>query len=65
MFKDKKSNTMVNPIWVIMKSTTANNENGDWNNAPFLRDDEAESFMKIWCKYRAELETDSLVGQTA
>ncbi len=57
----QKSNTTVNPIWVIMKGTTANNENGDWNNAPFLRDDEAASFLRTWCDYRSELESETLM----
>lgn len=60
-----KSTVTQNPLWVIMKGTTANVESGDWNNAPFLRDEEAASFMRCWCDYRAQLEADTLMDLTA
>ncbi len=51
-------------IWVVMKASTANNENGDWNNAPFLKDAEAKSFIRCWCTYRSELESETLMDLT-
>lgn len=48
-------------IFIVMNGTTWNAEIDYWNNAPWLRGDEAESFMQCWCQYRAELEADDIM----
>jgi len=52
------------PVWIIMKASTWNDNNEDWNNAPFLRGDEAASFLRCWCTYRSELEAETLMDLT-
>lgn len=63
--KGQKTRGMRGAIWVVMKGSTANNENGDWNNAPFLRGLEADAFISAWCGYRSELEAETLTDLTA
>lgn len=46
---------------VVMKSTTINPTNGEYNNAPYLEADEAASFKRAWCDYRSELEAETLM----
>ncbi|MBL4904251.1 MAG: hypothetical protein JKY62_16635 [Desulfocapsa sp.] len=52
------------PVWVIMKDSKYDYENGDWHNAPFLLAEEAASFTRCWCDYRAELESETLMDLT-
>jgi hypothetical protein len=47
-------------ITVVMDGTTWNSEFDCYNNAPYLRHDEAESFLKWWCFYRSEIESEML-----
>lgn len=48
-------------ISIILNGTTWNNEVDYWNNNIYLSGDEAASFLKSWCKYRHELEIDTLM----
>lgn len=41
---------------VILKGTTYNQEMGDYNNAAYLRQDEANAFLRAWCHYRSEID---------
>lgn len=48
-------------IEVIFKTTTWNDTDNCYNNSLYLRKDEAESFLRAWCDYRSELESDTLM----
>lgn len=48
-------------IQVVLKGTTYNAEFDDYNNAAWIHKDEAADFMAAWCRYRGELETDTLM----
>lgn len=50
---------------VVMSGSTWNQEIDFYNNTPYLSGDEAESFKKAWCRYRSELETETLVEPEA
>lgn len=48
-------------INIILSGTTWNAEADCFNNSPYLRGDEADSFRRSWRRYRAELEADTLM----
>jgi len=60
-----KRNGFEDGISIIFKSTRWSTEMDAWDNTAYLRHYEAESFLKCWCKYRAELESDVLMDLTA
>lgn len=46
---------------VVTKHTTWDKETDTYNNAPYLSaGEEAENFLRYWCLYRAELESETL-----
>lgn len=47
-------------IKVITKHTRWDAETGDWANSIWISDPEATQFRAAWCRYRAELEDDTL-----
>ena len=47
-------------INVILSGTTWNSEIDHYNNHAFLDGEEAKSFLKAWCRYRHEVEADSI-----
>ena len=49
-------------IIVVLNGTTWNNEIDTYNNSVYLRHEEAESFKQCWCRYRAELEADTIIN---
>ena len=51
-------------IQVVTKHTTYNFEGDDFNNAAWIGKDEQEAFMAAWCRYRAELEAETLADLT-
>ena len=48
-------------IAVVMDSSTYNSEIGEYNNAVFLPMEIAGEFTSAWCRYRSELEHDTLM----
>ena len=63
MEKDKRAN-FIDGVNIILSGTTWNDEIGGWNNSPYLRGDEAKGFRKAWCRYRHELEKETLADLT-
>jgi len=57
--KDKRDK-FTDGISVILSGTTWNNEIDTYNNMAYLSGNEAQDFLRCWCKYRSELESDSL-----
>lgn len=51
-------------IQVITKHTTYNTEIDDYNNSVWIDKDEAQAFLSAWCRYRSELEADTLADLT-
>lgn len=49
-------------IVVVTKHTRWDKESGMWANNIFISSNEAEAFKSAWCRYRAELEADTLMG---
>lgn len=47
-------------IQVVMKGTTWNQEQGEFNNAVWIGAEEQQAFKAAWCHYRAELEAETL-----
>jgi len=47
-------------ISVILNGTTWNQEIDTYNNSVYLRREEAEDFKAAWCRYRAELESETI-----
>lgn len=47
-------------IKVITKHTRWDREADDWANAIWMSEPEATKFRKAWCRYRSELEADTL-----
>ena len=60
--KDNRAQGYANSIWVVMNGSTADHTDGTWHNAPWLKVDEAARFMKAWCQYRAELESETILN---
>ena len=48
-------------IFVILNGTTWNNEIDAYNNAIWLRHEEAKNFKRSWCNYRSELESGTIM----
>lgn len=54
-------------IKIVLTGSTWNSEIDFFNNTPYLRGNEAESFIRAWCRYRSELEVDDhidIMGDT-
>lgn len=51
-----------NPLGLIVvtKHTRWDTETGNWANNLWIDKAEADAFMRAWCRYRAELEADTL-----
>ena len=49
-------------IHVIMKSTRWDCEHDVWGNSVWISDPEAIEFKRAWCRYRSELEADTLIN---
>lgn len=47
-------------IMVVMKSTTWCKDTDDYNNGIYFPKEEAIRFKAAWCRYRSELESDTL-----
>jgi len=47
-------------IKVITKHTRWDSEHGDWANAIWISEPEATAFKVAWCRYRSDLEADTL-----
>lgn len=45
---------------IITKHTRWDTETGNWANNAWIGGDEADAFMAAWCRYRSELEADTL-----
>jgi hypothetical protein len=45
---------------VVMRDTTYNAEIDDYNNSIYLDGVEAKEFLRCWCVYRSELESETL-----
>lgn len=45
---------------VITKHTRWDSDSGNWANNIWIDKAEAECFMRAWCRYRYELEADTL-----
>lgn len=51
-------------IRVITKHTRWDRDGGDWANSIWISDPEAVEFRRAWCRYRSELEADTLMDLT-
>lgn len=49
-------------ITIVFKSTTYSEAEGCYNNIAYLGKDEAKDFIAAWCRYRHELEGDSIAN---
>lgn len=47
-------------LTVVTKHTRWDNEVDFWANNIFIGEADAEDFMRAWCRYRSELEADTL-----
>ncbi|HAD32190.1 MAG TPA: hypothetical protein DCE77_11495 [Methylophaga sp.] len=47
-------------VIVVLNGTTWNVGMDAYNNSAYLRHEEASAFLSCWCRYRAELECESL-----
>jgi hypothetical protein len=47
-------------LHVITRMTTCNHELNEWENPIYIPQDEASSFLSAWCRYRSEIESESL-----
>lgn len=47
-------------IRVITRHTRWDYESGDWANSIWIGEPEATAFKAAWCRYRSELEADTL-----
>lgn len=45
---------------VVTKHTRWDNDAGTWANNLFVPETEREAFLAAWCRYRSELEADTL-----
>jgi hypothetical protein len=57
--RDKREG-FTDAISVILSGTTWSNEIDAYNNSAYLRGEEAEAFLRDWCRYRHELEENDL-----
>lgn len=51
-------------IRIITKHTRWDQETGDWANHIWINEPEAAAFKAAWCRYRSELEADTLADLT-
>lgn len=51
-------------IQVVTKHTTYHAEIDGFNNSVWIHKDEAQDFLSAWCRYRSELESDTLADLT-
>lgn len=58
---DKRERNNYRGILVITKHTKWNMERDIWENNIYLDRDEADRFLRAWCDYRSELESETLV----
>ncbi len=49
-------------IIVVLNGTTWNQEIDTYNNGVYLQHEEAKSFKQAWCRYRAELESETIIN---
>jgi hypothetical protein len=48
-------------IQVVTKHSTWNAEFDDYNNTAWIANPESDRFLSAWCRYRSELESETLV----
>lgn len=53
-------NNTIPGILVVTKHTRWDHETDDWANAIWINNPEAVAFKAAWCRYRSELEADTL-----
>jgi hypothetical protein len=53
-------NNSISGIRIITKHTRWDHDAGDWANSIWISDPEAVEFRRVWCRYRSELEADTL-----
>jgi hypothetical protein len=51
-----------NGLRVITSMTKLSLEAGDWANPVFVPQDESAAFMAAWCRYRSEIESETLLN---
>ena len=49
-------------ISIVLSGTTWNQEIDAYNNSIWLRHEEAKSFLQCWCRYRAEIEAETIIN---
>jgi hypothetical protein len=49
-----------NGLHVITSKTRYDVKNDVWANPIYIGQDEADAFLRVWCAYRGELESDTL-----
>lgn len=60
--KDRTKNNY-RGLTIVTKHTTWSQECDTYANSAYIPNgDEAESFLKAWCRYRAELEAETIVN---
>lgn len=49
-------------LHVVTSKTRYDMEADQWANAIYIPEDEAAQFLRAWCAYRAELESETLLN---
>lgn len=62
--KDLRKVAQPNALVVVFKGSTWDRESDYYNNVVHLIKEEAASFRKAWCRYRSELESETLADIT-
>lgn len=57
---DLRSRAPGSGLVVVTKHTRWDKDGDFWANNIWICPEEAEAFMRAWCRYRAELEADTL-----
>lgn len=57
---ERHEHNSVPGIFVITKHTTWDHEHDIWANAIWISEPEATAFRADWCRYRSELESETL-----
>ncbi len=55
-----ESGPQPNGLHVITRMTKWSMERQDWDNPIYIEQEEADAFIRAWCTYRSELESETL-----
>ncbi|WP_458756658.1 hypothetical protein ACSVBT_12825 [Afipia sp. TerB] len=58
---EKRHHNSIPGIMVITRNTRWDFDRDEWSNAIWISEPEASAFAQAWCRYRGELEADTLM----